>query len=105
MKVLVINDQDGHCHAFDISSFEKRKRIYFAMAMGFTKRGTGNWSSEQVEARYGNDIRTAIASGDVGAILEIFEKIDLHFDRSGGGKMYEVDVEQDFNIRLCSNIG
>ena len=99
MRVLVINDEDGHCQVYDMTTDEQRTKIYCQMAKYFTRHGTENWNAKQIRDMYGDQFLAAVNAKDVDAILELFENIDIHFDRSGGGRYYEEEVYSDFGER------
>lgn len=91
-KVLVINDLDGHCNVFDISTVEKETKIYKEILQSYL-----DYLSDEDEIFCERIIDTInqdiISQSEISDILEEENDDFPGFDRSNGGRMYIVDVK------------
>lgn len=96
MEILIINDSDGHCHAFDVSTTEKATVVFKEILNAYLKylRSFKLINEDFIERIELTLKSTVISQNDVSDILE--EEMDDFpgFGRSQGGRMYLVEVKE-----------
>jgi nitrogen regulatory protein PII len=97
-KVLTVMDEDAHMHVFDLSTPEKETTIFKAM---LTELLDEDYLFDKTEATQQIKkllAQKAVSADDFEEFAEEFTQVS--FDRSGGGKMYICEIEDNWNSRL-----
>lgn len=88
MKVLVVNDYDGHCRVFHYTKENLKECLEYLYNINYDFQAT----VEEVESMLSKD-----ASAEE---LETFlTDWNSPIDRSGGGGLYIVEIEEYWNYR------
>ena len=94
-RVLTFMDEDSHMHVYDVSTKPKLKKVIFAILQAHLD---GNYIHirEDVE-----EAKKAIQNEDTDAAIDLINDCSdaVSFDRSGGGRMYIVEVKSDWDQR------
>jgi len=88
MRVIVVNDSDGHAHVFPFNVSNLKKCLQHLIDIGRV---------EDTGLMY----EAAVKSNDSDAWIEKVEELfneECVLDRSGGGHLYFVDVQEDWEF-------
>lgn len=88
MRVIIINDSDGHCHVLAYTAENLRKCLQHLMDTGF------DFDDEATAAKMCVD-----ESATAEQIEDFMRDYNAPIDRSGGGQLYIEDVVENWDFR------